>query len=471
MSFERQRATSACNRFGLGARPGELAAIDDARAWLLEQATRPVEIPAGPLPPSSDYLVREQAFRRERAMRRAASPGTGAKKANTSLRDIFGADLRAEAGARWHLAAASPHGFQERMVRFWSNHFAVSVDKNDASLYAMPMEREAIRPHAFGRFGDLLLAVETHPAMLRYLDNAQSVGPESLFAERAERRLQKQGKNRRTGLNENLAREILELHTLGVDGGYRQDDVVELARAITGWGLPLPRELDGAAPSSAFEFHAAAHEPGTRTLLGRRYAQGGLEQGRTMLADLAVHPATAKHVSLKLARHFVADAPDPALVARMARAWLDHGGDIARVCAAMIGSDAAWNASARKFKSPQDFVVSALRATGAEVEPLRLSQLAAQLDRLGQPELKPRSPAGFPDTAAAWLEGDALWKRVQVATSLAEHAGADAALAASAGDALGVALDEETATAIRRAGSPTEALATLFAAPAFQWRT
>lgn len=470
MSFDGQRVASACNRFGLGARPGELAGIDDARAWLLEQVQTPVEIPSG-LPSSVGYLAREQAFRRERAMQRVSAPAARAKMDKTTMRDVFGADLRAEAGARWHLAVASPRGFQERIVRFWSNHFAVSVDKNAATLYAMPMEREAVRPHAFGRFGDLLLAVETHPAMLRYLDNVQSIGPDSLFAERAEQRFLRQGKNRRSGLNENLAREILELHTLGVDGGYRQDDVAELARAITGWGVPLPRELDSGVPADAFQFHANAHEPGVRTLIGRRYAQAGIDQGRAMLADLAVHPATAKHISFKLARHFVSDAPDAALVERMARAWLDHGGDIARVCAAMIGSDAAWSARARKFKSPQDFIISALRATGADVESSRQSQLAAQLERLGQPDLKPRSPAGFPDTAAAWLEGDALWKRVQVAQSLAEHSAMVAAVAERARETLGAALDEETVSAIRHAGSPAEALATLFAAPAFQWRT
>lgn len=469
MSLERQRATSACNRFGLGARPGEIDAIGDARAWLRAQMRRQVAVPDG-LAPSADYLVREERFRRERAEERKRAPASAARM--TTMREVFGADQRAEALARWRLAVGSRDGFQERMVRFWSNHFAVSVDKGGASLYAMPMEREAIRPHAFGRFADLLLAVETHPAMLRYLDNAQSVGPDSPFAQNAQRRLRQQGKPGRSGLNENLAREILELHTLGVDGGYRQDDVTELARAITGWGLPLPRDFDaGAAPASAFVFHERAHEPGTRRLLGRRYAQAGVEQGRAMLADLAVHPATAHHVSLKLARHFVADDPDPKLVARMSAAWLAHGGDIAAVCAAMIDSDAAWNGAARKFKSPQDFVVSALRASAAELEPTRVSQLQAQVDRLGQPELKPRSPAGFPDTSAAWLEGDALWKRLQVATSLAEHAAAPDDVAARAQAVLGSSLDEETATALRRAGSPVEAMATLFSAPAFQWRT
>ncbi len=463
------RIGSACNRFGMGARPGELAGIDDAQAWLLWQTRQPLDVPGG-LPPSSDYLRREQQWRRERSRQRKRATDR-AVVAGGSLRKLFGADLRAEALARWRLVLTSPRGFQERMVRFWANHFAVSVDKRAAGLYAIPMEREAIRPHAFGRFGDLLLAVETHPAMLRYLDNAQSIGPDSRLAARIDRRLQAQGKSRRGGLNENLAREILELHTLGVDAGYRQADVIELARAITGWGLPLLRE-GGAVdqPAQAFAFHARAHEPGVRHLLGRRYAQDGVEQGRAMLADLAMHPATARHVSRKLARHFVSDTPDEPLVERMARAWLDHDGDIASVCAAMIGSAAAWREDARKFKSPQDFVISGLRACGAEPELQRVSQWAGQLDRLGQPELKPRSPAGFPDTAAAWLEGDALYKRVQVAVALAEQSQADSARVAQASATLGHALDAETSAAIARAGSTVEAMATLLAAPAFQWR-
>ncbi|MEO6689358.1 MAG: DUF1800 domain-containing protein [Dokdonella sp.] len=467
MSKHLNLAASACNRFGLGARPGELAKINDARGWLAAQLRDDADsLPSG-LPSSGAYLVREAKFARERR------EGKAAGDPKSTFRDSFASDLRNESLARWRIAVEGADGFHERLVRFWSNHFAVSVDKRAATLYAIPLEREAIRPHVTGRFGDLLLAVEMHPAMLRYLDNAQSMGPDSIVADRAQRRQERTGKGRRSGLNENLAREILELHTLGADGGYRQDDVSELARAITGWGLPLPRELvDGSVPAgTGFSFHPLAHEPGTRSLLGRRYAQSGMEQGRAMLADLAMHPRTAAHVSAKIARHFVSDVPDPVLVAHMTRTWLAREGDIGAVCRAMIDSDAAWNTDAMKLKSPQDFVVSALRAVGTTIDPLRLTQYAALLERLGEPELKPRSPAGFPDQANAWLEGDAIWKRLQVAVALAWHAGGDAENALRAGDALGPRLDEETSEAMRRAGSPAQALATLFASPAFQWRT
>ncbi|MEO7323543.1 MAG: DUF1800 domain-containing protein [Dokdonella sp.] len=466
MSKQINQAASACNRFGLGARPGELAKITDARGWLAEQLRDDIDSPPRGLPSSGAYLLREAKFVRERRDDKAAGDP------KSTFRASFAGDLRDESLARWRIAVEGTHGFHERLVRFWSNHFAVSVDKRAAALYAMPLEREAIRPHATDRFGDLLLAVETHPAMLRYLDNAQSVGPDSMVAERAQRRQERTGKGRRSGLNENLAREVLELHTLGANGGYRQEDVIELARAITGWGLPLPRDLvDGPAPvDTGFAFHPLAHEPGTRGLLGRRYAQPGMEQGRAILADLAMHPRTAAHVSAKMARHFVSDVPDPALVAHMTRTWLAHEGDIGAVCRAMIDSDTAWNADAVKLKSPQDFVVSALRAVGTTIDPLRLTQYAALLERLGEPELKPRSPAGFPDQDSAWLEGDAIWKRLQIAVALAGHVGGDAEDALRAGEALGPRLDEETSEAMHRAGSPSQALATLFASPAFQWR-
>ncbi|GAB6195718.1 DUF1800 domain-containing protein [Lysobacter xanthus] len=467
------RLATAHQRFGLGARPGDLDRGGDAGSLLERQLQGDAGTAAfASLPPSRVYLHEEAvALAAARLDKRAAAepePGmanamqrekTGtAPRGRRALRER----VRAELQSRYAHAAATPDGFAERLVRFWSNHFAVSIDKRPALLYAAPMEREAIRPNVFGRFRDLLLAVERHPAMLRYLDNVRSVGDDSKLARRAAGR-------RALGLNENLAREILELHTLGVDGGYAQGDVTELARAITGWGTPLPREVLDAPPEDAFRFRPAAHAPGVRTVLGRRYADDGLAQGQAVLRDLAVHPATARHVSAKLARHFVADEPPAALVQRMAQAWTRSGGDLASVYRALIEAPEAWAPTARKFKSPDDYLVSALRALDADVAIGRLQPVLAQL---GEPAFTPRSPAGFPDVASAWSGGDALFKRIQAAQRLAALA-ADASPdpLAVARTALGPRLDEATTTVLRRAESARSGLALLFASPAFQWRT
>ncbi len=267
----RRESLSAANRFGLGARPGELAAMGEPRDWLAAQLQSPPLAPAlQGLPDSLAYLRREADYQRERRQARqqaAGDPQQAAQQAQQAARGLYRQAQAQELAARYRVAVSSPAGFAERLVQFWSNHFAVSVDKRAAALYAAPMEREAIRPHCMGRFADLLLAVERHPAMLRYLDNANSVGPDSLLAQRAQRRalrLDPERPVRRLGLNENLAREILELHTLGVDGGYTQADVTELTRAITGWGVPAPRDFEQGAPGAAFVFRAQAHAAGSR---------------------------------------------------------------------------------------------------------------------------------------------------------------------------------------------------------------
>lgn len=511
MSSKSQAA--AANRFGLGAMPGELERVgSDPRAWLKAQIEAPPDLaPFAHLPPGLELLQRRAAAR---AMRRddRENGGADAKKKTAATADAtneppvrarrriaalqdaermgrtgpqaarwrgiedatpaaLARDGLADIAARYGVATTTTRPFVERLVHFWSNHFAVSADKNVARLQAAPMEREAIRPHMLGNFADLLLAVERHPAMLLYLDNVASVGDDSRMAQFAERRAAARPSGdkppRKLGLNENLAREILELHTLGVDGGYAQADVQELARAITGWGTPPLREL--AEAKTAFVFRAAAHEPGTRNVLGKRYADAGEAQGRAILRDLALHPATARHLSFKLARHFVADVPPPALVERMSAAYLRSGGELRALYRAMIDDDAAWSEGARKFKTPGDFVVSALRAGGVgdRIEARTLTRL---LEGLGQPVFTPRSPAGFPDTAGDWATGDALRKRVQAAAQLAERVRDARTPDALANDVLGLAADGDLGALLRRAGSPQEGFALLFSSPAFQWR-
>ncbi|HEY2344402.1 MAG TPA: DUF1800 domain-containing protein [Xanthomonadaceae bacterium] len=487
-------AASAANRFGLGARPGAIEAMHDPRGALAQQARTPPsnDVLFAGLTRSADYLVAENRYqleRRERRQERVAAKDAGANGANAAnadpvkeaiggFRQQFGDQLLAEGRARWHAALTAPIGFDERIVRFWSNQFAVSVDKRQALLYAAPMEREVIRPLAFGRFADLLLGVETHPAMLRYLDNAASIGPDSRAGERAAQLGGgAQQPKRRLGLNENLAREILELHTLGVNGGYTQADVTEFARAITGWSVRAPRDDRGGGPlassyangATGFVYRDNAHEPGARTILGKRYAEGGMEQGRAVLADLAIHPATAKHLSLKLARHFVSDQPPPKLLQRMAVAYLDSGGDLRALYSTLLDSDEAWAPEARKFRAPDDFLVASLRALGIEQVPDG-RKLAGLLARLGRPDFQPRSPAGFADTADAWIGPDALWKRIQAAEELATRASHSLVPAQVARDALGPRLGAGTAQAIARADSPQQALSLLFGSPDFQWR-
>lgn len=474
------QAAAAANRFGLGARAGELARIgQDPRGWLQAQLGAPPRIAAfDGLPGSRDYLtlyIQVQQQRRAARERMAAEGGaSGAGASNDRPKRVGGRNelrkaLLNELVLRQGVAVASSDSFRERLVRFWSNHFAISVDKRIASLFAAPMEREAIRPNATGRFGDLLLAVERHPGMLLYLDNARSVGAGSRQAQRAAQRTQARPNARRRGLNENLAREIMELHTLGVNAGYTQADVIEFAKAITGWSVARPHEAGG---GNGFVFHAQAHEPGDRRVFGNIYRQAGEQQGIAILHALAVHPATAQHVSLKLARHFVADQPPPALVERMARTWVDTGGDLARVCNTMLGDELAWGEGCLKFKNPDDFCLSALRACGLD-DKADLAMAMQMQGQLGQPVFQPRSPAGFGDVAADWGGPDALFKRVQAAQRLADRmqAGPEATPLALGQAALGPALDMQTATALRRAESVQQGVALLLGSPAFQWRT
>lgn len=359
--------------------------------------------------------------------------------------------LLPEIEARFARLLSGEADFTERLVLFWANHFAVSAAPGGALLALVgPFEREAIRPHVTGRFRDMLQAAAAHPAMLAYLTNTRSIGPNSPA-----------GRRTGAGLNENLAREILELHTLGVDGGYTQADVRALAEALTGWTIGGP---NSAAPGR-FLFNAPAHEPGPRTVLGRLYPEGGEAQGRAILEDLARHPATARHIARKLAAHFVADDPPPALVDRLAATFQETEGDLAALARALLLSPEAWAPERRKLRSPLEFLIAAVRTSRAAPSPQRL---AGMLANLGQPPFRPSSPKGFPDRSEEWLAPDAIKTRADFALELA--AGFTGDPRALAREALGAALTDETATAIRRAETPRQGLAILLMAPEFQRR-
>lgn len=449
-------ATSvALNRFGLGARPNEPVPADPRR-WLLDQMGRYEALPAAwAALPRTAALV--DAYQAQRRMVRDA--GEGQRQA---ARQAFRRDAREEyvaaAGARMASALQTQTPFVERLVHFWSNHFAVSVDKAVVVGLAGAFEADAIRPHVLGRFQDMLLAVARHPAMLLFLDQANSIGPNSMGGRRAAER----DAERRRGLNENLAREILELHTLGVRSGYTQADVTEFARALTGWSLPAPG--DGTA-GGAFRFRPQVHEPGTRSVLGRSYAQQGEAQALAILHDLAHAPATARHIATKLARHFVADEPPAALVQRLADAFQRSGGDLPAVYRVLVTAPEAWQARQAKFKSPWEWSVSALRGLGrSEVPPM---QAVALQQQLGQPVWRPGSPAGFDDVAATWAAPDALLRRVEVAQRIASQVGDAVDARTLAPRLLPGVLSDATATAIARAESPGSGLALLLVAPEF----
>ena len=467
----------ALNRFGLGARSAD-GVPADRKAWLLSQfdrfEARPQALAA--VPPRSDvvrqladYISEQrmagQAKRMAAAMPTGAAPDKPGDSAKRFLRRGIRDDYVAMAGARLNAALTSRSPFVERLVHFWANHFAVSIDKLPVIPVAGLLEFEAIRPHVLGKFSDMLIAVEQHPAMLLYLDQAQSIGPDS----RAGQAIAARGGKKR-GLNENLAREIMELHTLGVRTGYTQADVTEFARALTGWtvsGLgrgPAARMLGG-GPAGEFAFAELIHQPGERTIMGRRYGADGERQARAILLDLAANPATAKHIATKLARHFAGDDPPQAMVDRLTRAYLKSGGDLPTVYRAMIDSPEAWAAQPLKFKTPWEWSVSALRALDqTEIEP---DVAGALMTQLGQPTWKPGSPAGFDDIAASWAAPEALVRRVEVAQRIADRVGSSVDPRAIAEKVLPGSLGEPTRTAIARAESPAEGLALLLVSPEF----
>jgi uncharacterized protein (DUF1800 family) len=450
-------ATSiALNRFGLGARPDQ-PALADPPGWLLEQLDK-----FEALPPSWQAVPRSvelvQAWTRQQQAVRQAADGERSGIRETYLR-LGRSQHLAAVGARTRSALLSHTPFVERLVHFWSNHFAVSVDKLLVVGLNGGYEADAIRPHVLGRFEDLLLAAVRHPAMLLYLDQATSSGPNSMAARRAEGRQQQ----RRPGLNENLAREIMELHTLGVRSGYTQEDVTELARALTGWTLPGEKALE--ASGTTFRFVPALHEPGARTVLGHTYPEDGEPQARAILRDLAKAPATAQHIATKLARHFVADDPPPALVQRLVDTFQRTGGDLPSLYRVLVQAPQAWQATPAKFKSPWDWAISSLRALGPTDLPSE--QVANLMNQLGQPVWRPASPAGYGDLAASWAAPDALMRRVEVAQRLAAQFGGAVDARQLAPRVLPGALSDVTARAIAAAESPVSALALLLVSPEF----
>jgi uncharacterized protein (DUF1800 family) len=474
----KSEALFALHRFGFGPRSGSAAAISaDPRGALLSDIERPGAAVLSVNMPSSGDAARavfeaREARRAARLAREAAKtanpspdtsampnppaapppsatpnpPGANANPAAAALQQLY----RDEAKTRIEAALKAEIGFAERLTWFWSNHFCVSVAKNGVRPLAGAYEREAIRPHVLGRFHDMLLAAETHPAMLIYLDNARSIGPNS-----------QAGMSRGRGLNENLAREILELHTLGVRTVYSQDDVTGFAKIITGWTVVPPRQEH----AGEFVFNPRMHEPGTQTLIGTPMVQTDFEQGRAALAMLARHPATARHIANKLVRHFVSDRPVSALADKLAARFIETDGDLKEVAKTLIAAPESWNAADRKLKRPAEWMVTTLRATDAEPD---IAAFMQAQNLLGEPLWRPAAPKGFSDDDAAWIDG--LAQRLDVANELARRVSGVTDPQQALETALGPLATDETRTAIRRAESRPQALTLLFMAPEFQRR-
>ncbi|MCA6114743.1 DUF1800 domain-containing protein [Bradyrhizobium sp. WSM 1738] len=519
MARDSKAALVALNRFGFGARGGAsgdfLNAASDPRGFVKADLARRsgvlLEVPGLQSTPALGKAVFDYQFEiqraREAAGKSAAPPATPeggappdakAQRRNLSLNNITmemapkeppakppegaamapaetmpsnapkpspprAAELniiqktfRAEALARLQRAVMADCGFAERLVVFWSNHFCISASKGGpAQMWAGSFEREAIRPHVLGRFADMLRAVEQHPAMLFFLDNQQSLGPDS-----------RAGKNRNRGLNENLAREILELHTLGVGGGYSQGDVTALANVITGW--TYAGRLGQLGAPGSFVFNANAHQPGAQQVLGKIYDAADVTQGEAVLADLARHPSTARFIAGKFARHFVADDPPPSLVARLADVFTKTDGDLKALAMALVDSDEAWQAPLAKIRSPYEFLIAAGRLL-AQI-PNNPSPYLSGLRTLGQPLWSPAGPNGFPDTNGAWLAPEGIKLRLDIATQIASRIpeGVDPRdlLEIAAADTASV----ETRRTIERAESRQQALALLLMSPEFQRR-
>ncbi|NPU11272.1 DUF1800 family protein [Bradyrhizobium sp. 83012] len=511
MARDPQAALVALNRFGFGARGGAsgdfVNAASDPRGFVKAELLRPngalLEVPGLLATPALADAVfayqdevkrtREAAAKSEVASEQpgqtrglsmdaagmpvtvppaAASPSAGTAAAGEPAPAMLAAPakpappqqppnvvqktFRAEALARLQRAVLADCGITERLVAFWSNHFCISAAKGElARMWAGAFEREAIRPHVLGRFADMLKAVEQHPAMLFFLDNQDSLGPDS-----------RAGQNRKRGLNENLAREIMELHTLGVGGGYTQEDVTSLARIITGWSF-AGRNGRNAAPGS-FVFNVNAHQPGPQTLLGKIYQDNGLAQGEAALADLARHASTAKFIATKLARHFVADDPPPALVTRLEAAFRTTDGDLKAVTLALLDSDEAWSAPLTKIRSPYEFLVAGGRLLARVPEDPGF--YLNSLNTLGQPLWAPAGPNGFADSNAMWAAPEGMKLRLDISAQLASRLGNNLDPRDLLDLVAGGATSAETRRTIERAESRQQALALLLMSPEFQRR-
>lgn len=451
----------AANRFAYGANPETIKAIGhNPQDWLLAQlqstTLAQLKTVTQSLWTSSDALVQIQQYQRQKNQpkKNNIDKTDSAEPLNEMVIDAkktFNDKITALNELSVSQGINSTIPFYWHLVDFFSNHFSVSASNILMRALAPMLEIEAIAPNIFNHFSDLLLAVESHPAMLHYLNNVQSIGPSTRFAQ----------KRANKGLNENLAREILELHTLGVKSTYTQNDVTELAKAITGWSVGDIKRKE----SAGFIFRERLHEPGSRTLLNKVYEQSGEEQGRRMLFDLANHTDTAQHVCTKLVRHFISDQVDPAIVQTMVNAWHITQGHLVKVITAMIEHPACWSQTSAKLKTPRELVISVCRS--CSISNLRPNVLKS-LQTLGQQPFNAGSPAGYKDVEAAWSGPSAFLNRIEWVAHISRNI--KYLPEQLANDTLGPLLEASTVKQMRQAESKQQALTLLLMSPEFQRR-
>lgn len=461
--MDNQNWEIAVNRFGLGARYGEHNTRPaNPKKWLVSQL-KPLHYSSN-FANSNDLLRLLKQYKKGRKLEKITQIDTKefSAESNSTVMSVNLKDVKKKIQSLTSAitrdtiqhAINTDFSFQARLVDFFSNHFSVSAKGTDMRAIAPTLEREAIAPYLSGSFSDMLLAVEKHPAMLIYLDNQRSIGPESRVGKKRKKR----------GLNENLAREILELHTLGVNAGYTQNDVKEFAMAITGWSVATNKnDID-----NGFVFRKNTHQPGTRNILGKKYANTqSTQQGETILQELAIHPATAKHLCFKLVRHFINDKPDILIVEELSKVWIKSKGDLTVVLTALVSHPLSWKSEQVKYKSPREFVLSCYRACNSKN--IKKAQVVRALLILGQKPFSAGSPAGFGDTADSWDGSEALLARLEWVAQFSSKLKFKSEISAIdiAQSVLGKQLSKRTALMVNNAESREQALTLFFMSPDF----
>jgi uncharacterized protein (DUF1800 family) len=463
MSLE---AAIAAHRFGLGARPGEIDTASTApKAWLLKQLDSPPEQPVpidggDPFKSSGDLVADLLEYRK--GVQASKMQATADKPAPDPVKEFFKTRVTQytrEMAGRFAVGFTTQKPFAERLVWFWSNHFVVSALNPAAITFVGAFEREAIRPNIAGKFEDMLLASTRHPAMQLYLDNAQSIGPDSIA-----------GRIVGKGLNENLGRELMELHTLGVDGGYTQADVIALAKILTGWSI----DRQG-GEGNGFRYYPARHEPGDIVLRGKTY-NGGEDAGVQALKDLAHDPATARHIAKKFAVAFIADNPPQASVDRLAKNFTQTNGDLRALAETAVYDPVAWKPGSGKMRSPVEYTTAAMRLVGwphgndKADQNKQVQGVMAATRMMGEFPLAAPSPKGWPDESDAWDGADALLNRIQWAKELGNRIPASVDTMSIAEMGMGALLQTDTRAAIKSTANAGEAMALLISSPEFQRR-